>query len=137
MSTSRKTPINLFVGVGLGALGLACFAIAAYLSKSAPAIEAPNLEAQLSRCQRFFASLSLENARVGSELIVQRRSLDNPERLLSDASIGVLACELPLVRFCMGPGCRPPSAADGMTFVLSVSATSVVAGSDARQRASD
>ena len=121
MNGARQRMLNVLAGLALGLFGIALWAAATYLVlvPVAPVGQAPLVEANVAACASTLAALGFKNAKMGNELRAERSSLENPQQLLSEASLGISACGLPLLRFCMGPGCRSPSLPGGVAFALS------------------
>jgi hypothetical protein len=121
VNSARQRLLNVLAGLAFGLLGTALWAAAVYLVlvPPAPAGQAPLVDANLSACERTLSALGFTSVKVGTELRAEHPSLENPEHLLADASLGITACALPVVRFCMGPGCKIPSLPGGIAFALS------------------
>ena len=121
MNGARQRLLNVLTGFAAGLFGLALWAAAAYLTfvPPAPAGQAPLIDAHVAACVNTLSALGFKHDKVGNELRAERASLDNPQQLLSEASLGISGCGLPLLRFCMGPGCKRPSLPGGVAFALS------------------
>jgi hypothetical protein len=121
MNGARQRMLNVVAGLTAGLFGIALWAAATYLElvPPAPAGQAPLVEANVVACGTTLSSLGFKSTKVGNELRAERASLENPQQLLNDASLGISACGLPVLRFCMGPGCMSPSLPGGVAFALS------------------
>ena len=88
-----------------------------YVTPPTPTGDAPLIDGDIRSCTVTLQQLGHTVKHEQDELRVERLSpqFDNAERLLADASLGISACSLPLIRFCMGPGCP----AQGVSFALS------------------
>jgi len=124
-TVAHQRLLNTVLGLTMVLFGL-CFFMGAgyvYLHPPEPIGEARLIEGDIRTCQNTLIQLGHEVHRQGNELRVERVSstFDNAERMLADASLGISACSLPIVRFCMGAGCT----LRGVSFALStqVSAT--------------
>jgi hypothetical protein len=121
MNGARQRLLNVLTGLTSGLFGLVLWAAAAYLTfvPPVPVREAPLIDAHLASCESTLAVLGFKHEKVGNELRVERASLEDPKQLLSEASLGISSCGLPVLRFCMGPGCKRPSLPGGVAFTLS------------------
>src|SRR6202035_1057465 len=102
--------LNTVLGLTMILFGFLFFGGAGYvyMHPPEPVGEARLIEGDIRTCQATLTQLGHEVHRQGDELRVERVSstFDNAERMLADASLGISACSLPVVRFCMGPGCQ-------------------------------
>jgi hypothetical protein len=121
MNGARQRLLNVLTGLASGLFGLVLWAAAAYLTfvPPAPVGQAPLVDAHLVACENTLSVLGFKHEKVGHELRAERASLENPQQLLSEASLGISSCGLPVLRFCMGPGCKRPSLPGGVAFALS------------------
>jgi hypothetical protein len=121
MNGARQRMLNVVAGLTSGLFGIALWAAATYLElvPPVPAGQAPLVESNVVACGTTLSALGFKSAKVGNELRAERASLENPQQLLNDASLGISACGLPVLRFCMGPGCKIPSLPGGVAFALS------------------
>ena len=126
MDTVRHQRIlNTVLGVMMLMLGLGFFSGAFYIYRHPPlpSGNAPLIEGDVITCERTLTMLKQRVHREGNALFVQRvtTNFDNSRQMLSDASLGISACGLPLITFCMGPACH----VHGLSFVLSTEVPAV------------
>jgi len=131
MNASRQRALNIMAGIVFSLLGLACYGAAGYLTlvPPKPVMGVNSLVLDTKTCEQMLSRLGFQVSKQKTELRAEKKGgLENPERLLLDASIGISSCGLPLVRFCMGAGCQPPAIPDGIFFALAtqLSAAEVV-----------
>lgn len=122
MNVARQRVLNVLTGVVFALLGCAAYGAAAYLVlvPPKPILGVESLEVDTKPCMQMLTRLGFQVTKQKVELRAEKRGgLENAERLLADASIGIAACGLPLTRFCMGTGCQAPAIPDGISFALS------------------
>lgn len=121
MNASRQRALNIWAGMTFSLLGLACYGAAGYLTEvpRKPVMGINSLELNTKPCEQMLSRLGFQVSKFKTELRVEKKGgLENAERLLADASIGISSCGLPLVRFCVGTGCEAPATPDGIFFAL-------------------
>ena len=126
MNTVRHQRIlNTVLGLMMLILGIGFFAGSVYIYRHPPLPvgNAPLIEGDVSTCERTLVMLRERVHRQGNALFVQQlaSNFDNSKRMLSNASIGISACGLPLIELCMGPACR----VHGLSFVLPTEVSAV------------
>jgi len=121
MNVARQRLLNILTGIAFALLGFLCYGAAGYLALVAPKPIGEPLPAKpnLTACKRTLSELNFQVTEIGPELRIQKAGLDNPDTLLKEASLAIGVCGLPMTRFCMGPGCKPPALPNGMYFVIS------------------
>lgn len=126
MNVSRQRVLNILAGIIFSLLGLVCYGAAGYLVlvPPKPVIGINSLDLDTKACEKLLSQLGFKTTKFKTELRAERKGgFENPERLLSDASIGISSCGLPLVRFCMGTGCQAPAVPEGIFFALGTQAS--------------
>jgi hypothetical protein len=125
-TVSHQRTLNTILGLSMLLLGLLFYAGATFVFMHPPLpLGDPKLvEGDIKSCTQTLVALGHEVKRQGDDLRVSRVSptFDNAERMLADSSLGISACSLPVVSFCMGPGCP----VQGIAFTLSTKVALVV-----------
>lgn len=130
MDVKKQRALNILAGVMFSLLGLACYGGAAYLTlvPPEPVMGPDSLKLDTRPCKQLLTRLGFRVNEHNTELRVQRQDgLENGDRLLADASIGISGCGLPLTRFCMGEGCESPAVPGGIFFSLATQLTATKA----------
>ena len=101
-------------------LGIGCGGAALYVVRMPPAASKPayDLSENLPSCVSALRSLGFQTQRFATEIRAHKPTLAHPRRLLSQASLGIALCGLPMLRFCMGASCRAPAVPNGISFAL-------------------
>lgn len=126
MNVAHQRVLNILAGALFALLGFACYGGAAYFATVAPkpVMGPDSLKLDTRACKQTLSRLGFQVTEHSSELRAQKTNgLENPERLLADASIGMSSCGLPIKRFCMGSGCEPPAVPNGIFFGLATQLT--------------
>ncbi len=125
-TVTHQRTLNTLLGSIMLICGLLFFAAAAYIYKHPPAPQGSALlvNADSATCERTLAMLKFSARRQGNDLFasVYTNDFNESKQLLSNASIAISACGMPLLRFCLGPGCHVP----GTSFVLSTKVAATV-----------
>ena len=125
-TVTHQRTLNTLLGTVMLFFGLVFFAASAYIYKHPPTPQgsARLINADSATCERTLAMLKFGVKREGDDLFANIATSDfsNSKQMLSDASIGISSCGMPLLSFCMGPGCHIP----GTTFVLSTKVQAVL-----------
>jgi hypothetical protein len=124
-TVSHQRVLNTILGLVMTLFGMLFFCGAAYvfLNPPAPVGEAKLIEGNVRSCTETLTQLGHDVKRQGDNLRVSRSSpsFENAERMLADSSLGISACSLPVISFCMGPGCS----IQGVSFTLSTKVSAV------------
>lgn len=125
-TVTHQRALNTLLGLIMLICGLLFFGAAAYIYKHPPAPEgsAALINADTATCERTLAMLKFGVQRRGNDLFANIATTDfnDSKQMLSNASIAISSCGMPLLRFCLGPGCHVP----GTTFVLSTQVAATV-----------
>lgn len=112
MTPEAQRKFNISVGTLSLLFGLAAWAAAGYVAltpaQPRPAPVSPLPVIDLASCAQALTSMGLPASVRTARIEVFRADIDDPEKLLRDASLGLAACKLELQRFCMGEGCPQP-----------------------------
>jgi len=123
MNVARQRGLNIVGGIAAFLVGAGFFVSSLYIARLPvdPLAGRPAPEINVPACQSALRSLGFIVQRSPSEIVAESPTLDNPELSLSNASVGISLCHLPLLRFCMGKGCHFPAVPSGMSFALETS----------------
>ncbi len=131
-TVAQQRFLNTVLGLIMAIFGIVFYAGAAFvvLHPPEPTGDPALIDGDIRTCTETLKSLNFVVDRRGDALSAVQKSetFENAERMLEDSSVGISACSLPLMTFCMGPGC----AVQGVAFTLSTKVPAVVSRAGSR-----